>query len=178
LGFESLPRSLRNPPQSAGFVVLVDQYSSAARRVESPVERGVARAVDSIMKLVLAALAASVVFAIVQGFAASLGMSSNGLGAGSKVIATCGSGMTFAYTTEFDPGISGYAVDGIELSTIPAGCLNKTLSVTFLDGSDDRSGSAVSATLPGSGTTQTIPIAPSSNMIEVAEISGISVVIS
>ena len=86
--------------------------------------------------------------------------------------------MTFAYTTEFDPVISDYALDGIEVSNIPAGCLNKSLSVTFLDGTGSRTGSLVSAILPGSGTTKSISITPSSNTIEANEINGVSVVIS
>ena len=45
-------------------------------------------------KMVVAAVAAVIVFASTYGFAASLGLSSSGLGAGSSVVAACGWGIT------------------------------------------------------------------------------------
>jgi hypothetical protein len=94
------------------------------------------------------------------------------------VIASCGSGLTFAYTTEFSTGSSGYTINNLNLSNIPAGCLSKSLSVTFYDSSNKTVGSAVSATLPASGTTQTISIAHSQNAIQASQVSGVSVVVS
>jgi hypothetical protein len=129
-------------------------------------------------KLVLATVASCIVFGTVHGFAASLGAATTGLGATNKLIASCGTGMTFAYTTGFYNGTSGYAVNSINLSDIPAGCLSKHLYVTFYDSSNNASGSPVSATLPASGTTQSISITPSSNTIDADEISGVSVVVS
>lgn len=125
----------------------------------------------------LAAVVASIAFAGVYGFAASLGMSTGGLGATDELVASCGSGMTFAYTTA-STGDSGYAVDGIDLTKIPADCLNDRLSVTFYDSSNDAVGSAVGATLPASGTTESIAITPSSNTIDASRVSGVSVVVS
>jgi hypothetical protein len=86
--------------------------------------------------------------------------------------------MTFAYTTAFDPGSSAYAVNGLELTNIPAGCLRKSVSVTFLDSADNATGSAVDGILPASGTTQSISISPSSNPIAAGQVSGVSVVVS
>lgn len=129
-------------------------------------------------KLAFAAIAASIVFAGAFGFAASFGMSGGGLHAGDRLIAACGSGMTFAYTTAFDSGSSAYAVSGIDLSNIPAGCLRKAVSVTFLDSADSATGSAVDAVLPASGTTQSISISPTSNPIDAGQVSGVSVVVS
>lgn len=125
-------------------------------------------------KTVIAALAAFVAY----GFAASLGSSTTGLAAGSQVVASCGSGMTFAYKTTFEAGNSSYAVSGIELSNIPAGCRSKSLSATFYDSSDTPVGSAVGATLTAAGTTQSIAVAPGSNEIDAREVSGVSVVVS
>lgn len=130
------------------------------------------------MKLVLAVLAAFIVFAAVEGFAASLGSSSGGFGANSKVISSCGTGLSFVYTTAFSTAISGYAVKGIDLSDIPAGCLGKSLSVTFYNSSTNASGSPVRATLPASGTTQSISIDPNTNTIDATKISGVAVVVS
>jgi hypothetical protein len=126
----------------------------------------------------IAALVACVAAAGAYGFAASLGSSSTGLAAGSEVIAACGSGMTFAYTTTFDAAGSGYTVSGIDLSNIPAGCRSKTLSATFLDDSGSPVGSAVGATLTAVGTTQSIAVSPGSNRIEAGRVSGVSVVVT
>jgi hypothetical protein len=130
------------------------------------------------MKFLLAVLVAGIVSGTAYAFAATLGVSTHGLGAGSAPAAACGSGLALTYTTEFDAGISGYAVDGVEVSDIPAACLSRQLSVTFDDSRNIADGSAVDATLPASGTTESIPIAPSSNTIDAAQIGGVSVVIS
>jgi hypothetical protein len=127
---------------------------------------------------VIAALAVCVAFAGAYAFAASLASSTTGLAAGSKVVAACGSGMTFAYRTALDVADSSYAVSGIELSNIPAGCQAKTLSATFYDGSGTPVGSAVGVTLTDAGTTQSIAIAQASNEIDAREVSGVSVVVS
>lgn len=129
-------------------------------------------------KLALAALVASAIFAGAYGFAASFGMPTSGLGAGDNVIASCGSGLTFAYTTTFVTGLAGYAVNGIDLTNIPSRCLGKSLSVTFYDSSDTLNGSAINAAVPASGTSERVPIAPSANTIDAGQISGVSVVIS
>jgi hypothetical protein len=130
------------------------------------------------VKLIVAAATAVVVFASVYGFAASLGISTSGLGADTKVVASCGTGLTFAYTTSYYSGVPGYAVNGINLSNIPSGCLSKSLSVTFYNGSNNAVGSAVTATLPASGTTQSIAITPSANTIDASAVTGVAVTVS
>ncbi|HJQ74986.1 MAG TPA: hypothetical protein VJ814_08875 [Gaiellaceae bacterium] len=129
-------------------------------------------------KMVVAAVAAVTVFASVYGFAATLGVSTGGLGADTKVVASCGTGMTFAYTTTYYTGVPGYAVNGINLTNIPAGCLSKNLSVTFYGSGNAAVGSAVTSTLPASGTTQSISITPSANTIDASAVTGVAVVVS
>lgn len=127
---------------------------------------------------VLAALAAGIAFAGVHGFAASLGTTTNGLGADGKPIGSCGAGLTFSYTTAFDPGSAGYAVSGIDVSNIPAGCLGRSITVSFY-GSDDRAeGAAVRTTLPAAGGTDDISVDPSANMIDADKIAGVSLAVS
>jgi ribose 5-phosphate isomerase RpiB len=76
-------------------------------------------------KMVVAAVIASIVFAGVYGFAASLGLTSSGLGAGSAVVAACGTGINAAYTTTYSSTIPGYSVSQVNLTAIPAACLSK-----------------------------------------------------
>lgn len=127
-------------------------------------------------KPVVAALVALVSLVGVYGLAASLGSSSTGLGAGSTVTASCGDGMTIAYTTAFHD--AGYAVNALELSDIPAGCRSKSFSATFYDRSGVAVGAAVDATLTASGATQRVAVDASSNTIDAGEVSGVSVVVS
>jgi hypothetical protein len=129
-------------------------------------------------RLVIAALAAFVALVCNYGFGTSRGSSATGLAVGNKVIASCGNGMTFAYTTAFDGTDSSYAVSGIELSHIPAACRSQSLSATFYDSSGAVIGSGVDATLTSAGTTQSIAIALGSNNIDAKHVSGISVVVS
>jgi hypothetical protein len=128
------------------------------------------------MRLLLAALAASITFALIYAFAASLGTAGTGLGAGGRLVASCGSGMSLAYSTRFDSGISGYAVDEIDVSHIPAGCRGKTVSVSFSNDSGTE-GAAISDTLPASGTSQSIAIDPSSDTIAASRIDSVSLVV-
>ena len=127
-------------------------------------------------KLLAASIAAVAACAGAYGFAATLGFDSAGLEAGSEVIASCGSGMAFGYTSAFSE--SGYVVNGIDLADIPAGCRNRTLSVTFYDNRGATVGAAVDATLTPSGTTQSIDISPGPNPIDATRVSGVSVVVS
>jgi hypothetical protein len=134
-------------------------------------------ALSKTSKLLLATVMSVTVFGSVYGFAASLGISTSGLGADNKVVASCGSGMTFAYTTTYYSALPGYAVNGISLSSIPAGCYTKTLAVTFSDSSNNPLGSEVTATLP-SAATGSVSITPSSNDIDASKVANVSVVVA
>jgi hypothetical protein len=73
-------------------------------------------------KFIFAGIVASIVFAGVYGFAASLGLTSSGLGAGNAVVAACGTGINAAYTTAYSATLPGYSVSQVNLSAIPAAC--------------------------------------------------------
>jgi hypothetical protein len=126
-------------------------------------------------KLVLAAVVASVVFAGVYGFAASLGMTTSGLGASSAVVSACGSGITAAYTTAYSATIPGYSVSQVNLASIPAGCLSKSYRIQLTGAAGAAVGSEMTGTLPASGTTANIS---TSGNVDASLVTGISVVIS
>jgi hypothetical protein len=126
-------------------------------------------------KLVLAAVVASIVFAGVYGFAASLGLTSSGLGAGNAVVSSCGSGINAAYTTAYSATLPGYSVTQVNLSSIPAGCLNKSYRVQLTGAGGATVGSEATGSLPGSGTTYSVPM---SGNIDASLVIGISVAIS
>jgi hypothetical protein len=126
-------------------------------------------------KLVLAAVVSCIVFAGVYGFAASLGLSSSGLGAGSSVVAACGSGIQASYTTAYAASIPGYSVSQVNLASIPAGCLSKSYKIQLTGAAGVAVGSEMTGTLPASGTTANIATAgtPDASLV-----TGISVVVS
>ena len=126
-------------------------------------------------KMVIAAVAAATVFGGVYGFAASLGLTSSGLGAGSSVVAACGTGIQAAYTTSYASSIPGYSVNQVNLSSIPAGCLSKSYKVQLTGAAGAAIGSEMSGTLPASGTTANIA---TSGSVDASLVTGISVVIS
>ena len=126
-------------------------------------------------KLVLAAVVASIVFAGVYGFAASLGLSSSGLGAGNAVVASCGTGIQAAYTTAYSASLPGYSVSQVNLSTIPAACLSKAYRIQLTGAAGATVGSEMTGTLPASGTTANIS---TSGNVDASLVTGISVVVA
>jgi hypothetical protein len=126
-------------------------------------------------KMVVAAVAAFIVFAGVYGFAASLGLTSNGLGAGSAVVSACGTGINAAYTTAYAPSIPGYSVSQVNLSAIPGTCLGKAYKIQLTGAAGAAVGSEMSGTLPASGTTASVS---TSGTPDASLVTGVSVVIS
>jgi hypothetical protein len=125
-------------------------------------------------KFVLAAVVAVIAFSGVYGFAASLGLSTSGLGAGSSVVAACGSGITASYTTAYASSIPGYSVGQVNLASIPAGCLSKSYKIQLTGAAGVAVGSEMTGTLPASGTTASIA---TSGTPDASLVTGISVVI-
>jgi hypothetical protein len=126
-------------------------------------------------KIVLAAVVASIVFAGVYGFAASLGLGSSGLGAGNAVVSSCGTGIQAAYTTAYSSSLPGYSVTQVNLSAIPAGCLSKSYRVQLTGTGGATVGAEATGTLPGSGTTFAVPM---TGNVDASAVTGISVVVS
>ena len=126
-------------------------------------------------KIVLAAVVASIVFAGVYGFAASLSLTSSGLGAGNAVVAACGTGINAAYTTAYSATIPGYSVSQVNLTAIPAACLSKAYRIQLTGAAGAAVGSEMTGTLPASGTTANIS---TSGNVDASLVTGISVVVS
>jgi hypothetical protein len=126
-------------------------------------------------KLVLAAVVASIVFAGVYGFAASLGLSSSGLGAGNAVVASCGTGIQAAYTTAYSATLPGYSVSQVNLSSIPAACLSKSYRIQLTGAAGATVGAEMTGTLPASGTTANVS---TTGNVDASAVTGISVVVS
>lgn len=133
------------------------------------------RTAKTATKLVIATAVALTAFGGVYGFAASLGITTSGLGAGSAVVAACGTGTTVSYSTTYTAAISGYSVSQVNLASIPAACLSKSYNIQLTGAAGATVGSAMSGTLPSSGTTANI--ATSGNP-DASLVTGVSVVFS
>ncbi len=125
-------------------------------------------------KIVFAAVVASIVFASVYGFAASLGLTSSGLGAGSAVVASCGTGINAAYTTSYSASIPGYSVSQVNLSAIPAACQSKSYKIQLTGAGGAAVGAEMTGTLPATATANIA----TSGTPDASLVTGVSVVIS
>jgi hypothetical protein len=152
-----------------------DNESGRYERDQRSIDMRKIRNTTRTTKIVLAAVVASIVFAGVYGFAASLGLSSSGLGAGNAVVAACGSGITASYTTAYSTTLPGYSVSSVNLASIPAGCLSKSYRIQLTGTGGAAVGSEMTGTLPASGTTANIS---TSGNVDASAVTGISVVVS
>lgn len=133
------------------------------------------------MKRTLVALAlGGAVFTAVYGLAASLGVSSNALGAGSSTTAACQAGtLTTGFATLYDSVVPGYKVGVVTVSgldtTSPTNCASKPFKIT-LTAAGNVSLGEVTGTTPATGTTFTADFTPSA--VAASGVSGVHVVIS
>ena len=84
-------------------------------------------------KLGIALLVGTAIFGAVFGMAASLGITSSGLGSSTEVVATCDAdGITVDYTTAWDAAAGAYEVATVELGDIE-GCTTGSVAVEGVD---------------------------------------------
>ena len=123
-------------------------------------------------KVILAAVAGVTVFGGSYGLAASLGLTTDSLGAAQSVVAACQSGtMNVAYTPAYSASLPGYNVTSITISGLQAGCYSKNYRVT-LSGAAGASLGEVTGTAPTTGTS----IGPLSITASAASVTGVAVV--
>ena len=131
-------------------------------------------------KRILVAVAVStVIFGGIYGLAASLGVSSQSLGAGNAVVAACQSTtLTPSYATAYDSTLPGYKV-GVttvnNLDTTAGKCASKSFKVTLVNSSNTSLGE-VTGTTPASGTSFTADF--TSSNVSAANVTGVHVLIT
>jgi hypothetical protein len=133
------------------------------------------------MKRVSIALAVGIaVFATIYGLAASLGVSSESLGAGSATVAACQSGtLTVSYAPTYNPGAPvGYRATTVTIGNLDTGaaaCGGKAIRVTLTGpGGGAASLGEQTGTVPSSGTTMSFSFAG----VSASDVTGVHVVIS
>jgi hypothetical protein len=129
---------------------------------------------NRITKALVSGAAAAAIFGATYGLAASLGLTSDTLGAGTSVVAACQAGtLNATYTPTYAAAQPGYQVTTVTLTGLQAGCFSKPYKVT-LSGAAGASLGEVTGTTPASGTTVAIVFAN----VNAANVTGISVVFS
>jgi hypothetical protein len=92
-------------------------------------------------RLFISALVLGTVFLSVFGFAATLGVSAGGIGAGSGSVGSCDSdGVSTTYADAWDTTDKRYEVTTVTVSGIANACDGKTLKAALTDSSDVKLG--------------------------------------
>ena len=130
-------------------------------------------------RFVVALFAGGTIFGGVYGLAASMGVSSETLGAGTAAGAACQSTtLTPSYATAYDASIPGYKVGVVTvngLDTTAGKCASKSFKITLVNASNATLGEATGST-PASGTSFTADF--TSGGISASGVSGVHVLIT
>jgi hypothetical protein len=119
-------------------------------------------------RVLLALLLAALAYFLALASAATLNVQNSSLGAGSGTASSCDPDVTTSYTTSYTTG-SGYVVTQVVVGSLDTtACNGKTVQVTLTDGSNNSLGNG-SLTVPGSGTSATVPISGSPAAASVAK---------
>jgi hypothetical protein len=128
-----------------------------------------------VKRLFAAAIVAVVSFSAVYGLAASLNLSSDGLGAGTTSVAACQSGtLTATYSSSYSAATPGYAVGSVTVTGLAATCYSKAYRVT-LYGSGGTSLGEATGTTPASGTSFSATFSPA---VDASQVTGVAVILS
>lgn len=130
-------------------------------------------------RFVIALFAGGVIFGGVYGLAASVGVSSQSLGAGSAAGAACQSStLTPSYATSYDSALPGYKVGVVTvngLDTTAGHCASKSFKIALVNSSNATLGE-VTGTTPASGTSFTADF--TSSGVLASGVSGVHVLIT
>lgn len=118
-------------------------------------------------KLIIALMVGAMVFGTVFAVAASLGVTTNGLGAGNADVTSCDTnGVTTGYETSFVSG--GYKVTEVNVTGVnDAACNGHTLGITLVNSGGTSIGTGT-ATITTGTSSYDVPIAaqPAASAVE------------
>ena len=125
-------------------------------------------------RMVVTAVGAATVFGGVYGLAASLGLTSDSLGAAQTVVAACqAAAMNATYTPAYTSSVPGYTVSTVTITGLANTCYNKAYRVT-LSGASNTSLGEATGTTPATGTSFSVTF----SAVNAASITGVAVVVS
>ena len=125
-------------------------------------------------RVVITAVVAATVFGGVYGLAASLGLTSDSLGAAQTVVAACqATSMNATYTPAYSSTVPGYTVSTVTITGLTSTCYSKAYRVT-LSGAANASLGEATGTTPATGNSFAVTF----SAVSAASITGVAVVIS
>jgi hypothetical protein len=126
-------------------------------------------------RLVAAVIAGLFTFGGVYGFAASLNLTSDGLGAATSVVAACQAGaLNATYTPAYSATVPGYTVGTVTVTGLASTCYSKAYRIVLSTTGGTSLGEATGTT-PATGTSFAATFSPAVNA---SSVTGVSVVIS
>lgn len=131
-------------------------------------------------KIFVGAVIGTAVFAGVFASAASLGVSTETLGAGGTSVASCDTdGVEATYTTAYDKAVPGYKVSTITVTGIADTCSNLSYKIqaTTADGTALTAASGTLGAFTTGTTDNTVAVTPAA-LLEAADVEGVYIVIS
>ena len=127
-------------------------------------------------KWILAAVVGAVVFSSAYAFAATLGLTADGLGAGNASVSSCASAVNASYTTSYSTTLPGYKVATVSFNGLGS-CSGKTLTAVLADSSNASLASVTHVVTSAEATAGSIS-EPISGTIGAGSVSGVSVAVA
>ena len=121
-------------------------------------------------RVLIVALGGVLTFGAVYGFAASLNLTTDSLGAVDTTVAACQAGaLTATYTSSYSSTVPGYAVGTVTVTGLASTCYSKAYKIT-LSGSSNTSLGEATGTTPATGTSFAATFSPAVNAASVTGI--------
>ena len=156
-------------------VASADAMVPHAPRVHQTISTTLQEWGSTLKRALVIALAGVLTFGAVYGFAASLNLTTDSLGAADTAVAACQAGqLTATYTSSYSATVPGYAVGTVTVTGLASTCYSKAYKIT-LSGAGNVSLGEATGTTPGTGTSFAATFSPALNA---ASVTGIGVVIS
>lgn len=126
-------------------------------------------------RVIAAAIATLLTFGGVYGLAASLSLTSGGLGAATVTVAACQAGaLTASYTPAYSATTPGYTLGTVTVSGLASTCYTKAYRIT-LAGAANASLGEVTGTTPSVGSTFAGTFSP---VVDASLVTSITIVVS
>jgi hypothetical protein len=128
-------------------------------------------------RLLIAVVLGGTVFAAVFAAAATLGLTSDNLGSGDQVVASCATGVNVTYQTSYQASLGRYRLDTITLQNLTAQCDGQTITATLTgpSGGNNPVGAVTTELCCDGGTTAVLAVTGDVNP---EDVTGVHVVIT